>query len=144
MSQMSRCGSTTGRVSPPGAVNDVVAPVLRPGGFVVPWVSRLFLVQANRFHPVRRNPQEPEPLPHRISTTLAEGEVVLASTTLVAIAFDAHRANRVIHQVATMGFNDRDVGVVDHGAVVFEIHTSMRQYSVGVDQRIDRRGCGGP
>src|SRR5215510_12932800 len=95
--------ATTLRPSPPESllllrVREMTAAILLPAAFIRLATERFFLTVADGLYPARRQPCLNERILDSIGTTVAESEVVLGRTTLVAMTFQRELDVRVLAQ----------------------------------------------
>src|SRR6266581_1713688 len=128
---------------------ELIAPVLRPGGFVMSVHERLLLAPGLRLDATRVDPVAHEVLLRRLGAAVAERQVVLVRAALVAVAADADLELRVRLQngdllVEGPGVLRADVRLVvvevDHGgdhALDFIAGAAQRGQRIGIGHRCD-------
>src|SRR6185436_11418012 len=120
-------------------VEDVVAAVLGPRGFVVARVLRLLLAEAHGLDlAVLRAEERHHPL-DRVGALLAERDVVFARAALVGVALDRHARVAVLREVAAVRLDQRAELVAHREAVEVEEDDALRQRARRIAQRVAGR-----
>src|SRR6059036_1924085 len=104
------------------SVDDVVAPILGPGRFVVTRVLRLLLAEAHGFDLRVGRAVEQHHALDGVGAPLAERDVVLPAAAFVGVALDRHPRRAGGLQILCVRLDQRLVFVLDRVAVVLEVH----------------------
>src|ERR1035437_9850775 len=119
-----------------GLVVDVYAPILGPRLLVMPELDRLFLAEADRLHLLVCHAQQFHGLTHGIGALLSQSQVVLATTALIGVAFEAHAGAGVGNQVLAVLFDQRTAGRCNFVFIVFKEDAAFGQGRLRVVQRM--------
>src|SRR5208282_3838839 len=108
-------------------LNDkVVAPVLRPAGFVVLVAQRQLFAIADRRHAAGVDAQRLEVILGGLRALGAERNIVFLGAALVAVPFDLHVGLRMVRKPGRVRFQDRTVLLLDVVGVVAEMDVAKR------------------
>src|SRR5688572_23750976 len=117
--------------------DDEVPPsILGPGIFAVAHVKRELLSVTYCTDPIRRYTQRRQIGLHRDRASLAERQVVLSRSPLVAVSLDGDSPRRKFLEHPGVGLRDHPTGLVEFGAVEREEHWLERRVAVEVVQRL--------
>lgn len=101
----------------------------------------LFLAETDRLHLTFRHAEQLHHVHNTLGSPLAEGDVVLAAASLIAVALDRDSGSRVVAQIAAMRLDQGPEYRLYVGLVEVVIDAAFRQDVVRVVQ--DVRGTGG-
>src|SRR5262245_2961345 len=116
--------------------DEMPASIPGPRLFRMAHVERELLPVTYSTNPIRRYPQRREIGFHRDRAPLAESEVVLGGSSLVAMAFDGDPPRRVLLQHRRVLRRDCPGGVVQLGTVERKEHRLQRRVTVEVVERL--------
>src|SRR5262249_23276098 len=124
------------RISVLALVQDIAAPVLRPGILARALGARLFFAQAHRLDLVLARPKQQKHTLDPVRAPLPEADVVLAAAALVRVALDEHLALRMLAQVFGVRLDQRLVLVL-HLVLVQVIEDRALRKDAGLEGRVD-------